>query len=55
MLVHFISVRTHFPYVALAPELGDSYAGSGKGPMTLTQGGKNEDVFNMQNRVYEVK
>lgn len=34
--------------------IGDSYAGSGKGPMTLTQGGKNEDVFNMQNRVYEV-
>ena len=34
--------------------IGDSYAGSGKGPMTLAKGGKNESVFDMQNRVYEV-
>ena len=34
--------------------IGDSYAGSGKGPMTLSVNGKNKDVFNMQNRIYEV-
>lgn len=34
--------------------IGDSYAGSGKGPMTLAKGGKSESVFNMQNRIYEV-
>lgn len=34
--------------------IGDSYAGSGKGPMTLSANGKNKDVFNMQNRIYEV-
>lgn len=34
--------------------IGDSYAGSGKGPMTLTVNGKNKDVFDMQNRIYEV-
>ncbi len=32
----------------------DSYAGSGKGPMTLTADGKNKDVFDMHNRIYEV-
>ena len=34
--------------------IGDSYAGSGKGPMTLTADGKNKDVFDMRNRIYEV-
>lgn len=34
--------------------IGDCYAGSGKGPMTISQNGKNKDVFNMQNRIYEV-
>lgn len=34
--------------------IGDSYAGSGKGPMTISANGKNKDVFNMQNRIYEV-
>lgn len=34
--------------------IGDCYAGSGKGPMTIFQNGKNKDVFNMQNRIYEV-
>lgn len=34
--------------------IGDSYAGSGKGPMTLQQNGKNKDVFDMQNRIYDV-
>lgn len=34
--------------------IGDSYAGSGKGPMTLSQNGKNKDVFDMSNRIYEV-
>ena len=34
--------------------IGDSYAGSGKGPMTLTANGKSKDVFNMENRVYDV-
>lgn len=34
--------------------IGDSYAGSGKGPMTISQNGKNKDVFNMENRIYEV-
>lgn len=34
--------------------IGDSYAGSGKGPMTLTADGKNKDVFDMQNRIYDV-
>lgn len=34
--------------------IADSYAGSGKGPMTISQRGKNKDVFNMENRVYEV-
>lgn len=34
--------------------IGDSYAGSGKGPMTISQNGKNKDVFNMDNRIYEV-
>lgn len=34
--------------------IADSYAGSGKGPMTISQSGKNKDVFNMENRVYEV-
>lgn len=34
--------------------IGDSYAGSGKGPMTLSQNGKNKEVFNMENRIYEV-
>lgn len=34
--------------------IGDCYAGSGKGPMTLTANGKNKDVFDMQSRVYEV-
>ena len=34
--------------------IGDSYAGSGKGPMTLSQNGKNKDVFDMHNRIYEV-
>lgn len=34
--------------------IGDSYAGSGKGPMTLTADGKNKDVFDMQNRIYNV-
>lgn len=34
--------------------IGDSYAGSGKGPMTLTANGKNKDVFDMQNRVYGI-
>ncbi len=34
--------------------IGDCYAGSGKGPMTLSANGKNKDVFNMQSRIYEV-
>lgn len=34
--------------------IGDSYAGSGKGPMTLTANGKNKDVFDMENRIYDV-
>ena len=34
--------------------IGDSYAGSGKGPMTLSANGKSRDVFDMQNRIYEV-
>ena len=34
--------------------IGDSYAGSGKGPMTLSQNGKSKDVFDMHNRIYEV-
>lgn len=34
--------------------IGDSYAGSGKGPMTLSANGKNKDVFNMENRIYDV-
>lgn len=34
--------------------IGDSYAGSGKGPMTLSQNGKGKDVFDMSNRIYEV-
>lgn len=34
--------------------IGDCYAGSGKGPMTLSQNGKSKEVFNMQNRIYEV-
>lgn len=34
--------------------IGDSYAGSGKGPMTISANGKNKDVFNMENRIYEV-
>lgn len=34
--------------------IGDSYAGSGKGPMTLAQNGKSKDVFDMRNRIYEV-
>lgn len=34
--------------------IGDSYAGSGKGPMTLTADSKNKNVFDMHNRIYEV-
>ena len=34
--------------------IGDSYAGSGKGPMTLQQNGKNKDVFDMSSRIYDV-
>lgn len=34
--------------------IGDSYAGSGKGPMTISANGKSKDVFNMENRIYEV-
>jgi len=34
--------------------IGDSYAGSGKGPMTLSQNGKSKDVFNMESRIYDV-
>lgn len=34
--------------------IGDSYAGSGKGPMTISKNGKNENVFDMSNRIYEV-
>lgn len=34
--------------------IGDSYAGSGKGPMTISANGKNKDVFDMANRIYEV-
>lgn len=34
--------------------IGDSYAGSGKGPMTISANGKNKDVFDMKNRIYEV-
>lgn len=34
--------------------IGDSYAGSGKGPMTLSANGKNKDVFNMENRIYDM-
>lgn len=34
--------------------IGDSYAGSGKGPMTISANGKNKDVFDMQSRIYEV-
>lgn len=34
--------------------IGDSYAGSGKGPITLAKGGKNESVFDMDNRIYGV-
>lgn len=47
-------------YRVLAPDgtlwvnIGDSYAGSGKGPMTISKNGKNENVFDMSNRIYEV-
>lgn len=34
--------------------IGDSYAGSGKGPMTISKNGKNKDVFDMQSRIYGV-
>lgn len=34
--------------------IGDSYAGSGKGPMTLQKNTKNQCVFDMQSRIYEV-
>lgn len=34
--------------------VGDSYAGSGKGPMTISANGKSKGVFNMENRIYEV-
>lgn len=34
--------------------IGDSYAGSGKGPMTISANGKNKGVFDMTNRIYEV-
>ena len=34
--------------------IGDCYAGSGKGPMTISKNGKNENVFDMQSRIYEV-
>ena len=34
--------------------IGDSYAGSGKGPMTISANGKNKNVFDMANRIYEV-
>lgn len=34
--------------------IGDSYAGSGKGPMTLSKNGKSKDVFNMESRIYDV-
>ena len=30
--------------------IGDSYAGSGKGPMTISANGKNKDVFDMRFR-----
>lgn len=34
--------------------IGDSYAGSGKGPSTISKHGKSKDVFNMENRIYDV-
>lgn len=34
--------------------IGDSYAGSGKGPSTISKHGKNKDVFNKGNRIYDV-
>ncbi len=34
--------------------IGDSYAGSGKGPMTIAANSKNKDNFDMNNRIYEV-
>lgn len=34
--------------------IGDSYAGSGKGPSTISKHGKNKDVFTMNNRIYDV-
>ena len=34
--------------------IGDSYAGSGKGPMTISQSGKSKAVFDMKNRVYDI-
>lgn len=36
--------------------IGDSYAGSGKGPMTLqvAANGKNKDLYDMSSRIYEV-
>ena len=34
--------------------IADSYAGSGKGPMTLSANGKNKDVFDMKSRIYDV-
>ena len=34
--------------------IGDSYAGSGKGPMTLQKNTKNQCVFNSGSRIYEV-
>ncbi|MCM1224964.1 MAG: site-specific DNA-methyltransferase, partial [Lachnospiraceae bacterium] len=34
--------------------IGDSYAGSGKGPSTICKHGKNKDVFDIHNRIYGV-
>ncbi len=34
--------------------IGDSYAGSGKGPMTISANGKNKNVFDLEKRIYEV-
>lgn len=46
--------RVLTPDGTLWVNIGDSYAGSGKGPMTLAKNGKNERVFDMNNRIYEV-
>lgn len=42
------------PNGTLWVNIGDSYAGSGKGPMTISAGGKGKDVFDMKNGIYDL-